>query len=144
VSAPVRLSARQRKEIDDFGCELSARVANGRPFVCVISNDTELRNLNRSFLNHDYATDVLSFPSSDTQQGLGDIAISLDRARAQAEVLQHDMIAEIKLLMLHGVLHLLGMDHEADSGEMAREERRLRSRFGLPAGLIARSRRGAA
>jgi probable rRNA maturation factor len=140
----MRLSSRERKKISDFARELSATVAKDRSFVCLITDDSELQKLNRSFLSRDYATDVLSFASAGTQEGLGDIAISLERARTQAEILGHDTVHEIRVLMLHGLLHLLGMDHEADAGEMAREERKWRSRFRLPAGLIARSQRGAA
>jgi probable rRNA maturation factor len=69
---------------------------------------------------------------------LGDIAISLQRARAQARRWGHSIEDEIRILMLHGVLHLRGMDHDGDSGEMARTETRWRRKLGLPAGLIER------
>jgi probable rRNA maturation factor len=69
---------------------------------------------------------------------LGDIAISLPRARAQARQFGHSTESEIRILMLHGVLHLVGMDHAADAGRMARAEKRWRLRLGLPDGLIER------
>jgi len=70
----------------------------------------------------------------------GDIAISLPRARAQAKRLGHSAEQEIRILMLHGLLHLLGQDHESDGGRMARAEKDWRARLGLPAGLIERVR----
>ena len=69
---------------------------------------------------------------------LGDLAISLPRARAQAREFGHGTAEEIQILMLHGVLHLLGMDHETDRGRMARVEKRWRARLDLPNGLIER------
>ncbi|MDQ2948470.1 MAG: rRNA maturation RNase YbeY [Acidobacteriota bacterium] len=129
-----------------FARTLADEVAEGRAFCCLITDDDELRRLNREFRKKDYATDVLSFPSSDGRQpGLpdtdamvGDIAISLDRAEQQARVMNHSTEQELRILMLHGVLHLTGLDHENDHGEMACAERRWRQRFGLPAGLIER------
>jgi probable rRNA maturation factor len=69
---------------------------------------------------------------------LGDIAISLARARAQAREFGHAIEQEVQILMLHGVLHLMGHDHETDSGAMARAEKRWRAKLGLPNGLIER------
>jgi probable rRNA maturation factor len=71
---------------------------------------------------------------------LGDIAISLGRARAQAREFGHTIEQEVQILMLHGVLHLMGHDHETDSGAMARAEKRWRAKLGLPNGLIERVR----
>ena len=129
-----------------FARTLADEVAEGRTFCCLITDDDELRRLNREFRKKDYATDVLSFPSSDgpqpglpyTDPMLGDIAISLDRAEQQARARNHSTEQELRILMLHGVLHLTGLDHESDRGEMACAERRWRQRFGLPAGLIER------
>lgn len=110
------------------------RVARGREIACLITGDEELRRLNRQFRGADYPTDVLSFPS----EAGGEIAISLDRAAAQAAEHGHSMDEEIRILMLHGTLHLTGMDHETDAGEMARAEARWRKRLGLPCGLLER------
>jgi len=111
-------------------------VARGREFHCLITGDVELQSLNKTFRRKDQTTDVLSFPGEEPY--LGDIAISLTRARAQARQWGHTLEDEVRILMLHGLLHLKGMDHDADSGEMARTELRWRKKLGLPAGLIER------
>lgn len=116
----------------DFLTELVKRVARGRAVTCLITTDAELRRLNRQFRGRNYATDVLSFPPDE-------MAISLDRAAAQAKELGHSLDDELRILILHGVLHLCGMDHETDSGRMRRAETRWRKRFGLPVGLIERT-----
>jgi probable rRNA maturation factor len=90
----------------------------------VLADDAALRRLNRAYLGHDHPTDVLSFPSHETDpetdaRYFGDIAISLPRARAQAEAGRHPVSAELQLLVVHGVLHLLGHDH-ATSKDKAR------------------------
>lgn len=123
--------------IESFAETLRTRVARGREFHCLITGDAELRLLNRTYRSNDYATDVLSFPGEGSY--LGDIAISLARARAQARQYGHAIEDEVRILMLHGVLHLKGMDHESDSGEMARAELRWRKKLGLPGGLIERA-----
>src|SRR5262249_54452142 len=123
------------RAIAAFARKLSREVARGRGFDCVITGDAELRRLNRDFLGQDYATDVLSFPSGERRR-MGDIAISSARARAQAREHGHSTEDEIRILMLHGVLHLMGMDHETDEGKMARAEKRWRVRLGLAGGLI--------
>jgi probable rRNA maturation factor len=131
----------RRRPLAAFARVLETQVARGRRFDCLISGDTELRRLNRQFRGEDHATDVLSFPSLDPGAGgLGDVAISLGRARAQARQFGHSVEDEIRILMLHGVLHLLGMDHENDGGRMARAEKRWRARLNLPSSLIARVR----
>jgi probable rRNA maturation factor len=127
------------QSLETFAETLRARVARRRDFHCLITGDTELRRLNAQFRDKDQATDVLSFPSEGPE--LGDIAISLQRARAQAREWRHDVNDEIRILMLHGVLHLLGMDHETDSGQMRRTENRWRAKLGLPCGLIEREPR---
>ena len=121
-----------------FAKRLEAEVTGGRPFTCLITNDLELRRLNRDFRRQDYATDVLSFRSRQMLGFLGDIAISIDHAQRQASERGHPVGQEIAILMLHGVLHLLGMDHEIDRGQMARAENKWRAALGLPRGLIAR------
>ena len=122
----------RRTPLHEFLTELQKRVARGRVVTCLITTDAELRRLNRQFLGNDYATDVLSFPPDE-------MAISLDRARAQAKELGHSLDEELRILMLHGALHLCGMDHETDSGEMRRAEMRWRKKFGLPTSLIERA-----
>lgn len=125
--------------------ELAGRVreevAAGRSFTCLLTDDESLRRLNKQFRRKDYPTDVLSFPSGDQAGPLGDIAISLDRAAAQAAEHGHAVESEVGILLLHGVLHLLGYDHETDAGRMRRVETRWRKKLGLPNGLISRSAR---
>lgn len=121
-----------------FAARLSRQLAGGRPFSCLLTGDGGMSKLQREYSKKQTTTDVLSFPSQ-TPGWLGDLAISYDRARAQAREHGHTIQTEVSILMLHGVLHLLGMDHERDSGEMAEREKQLRKKFGLPGGLIERS-----
>ena len=111
--------------------------ANGRAVVALAS-DTRVRGLNRTFRGVDHATDVLSFPS-DEEGYLGDIVIAAGVARRQAQAAGHSLATEVRILALHGLLHLLGYDHEHDDGRMARVEARLRRKGGLTAGLIERA-----
>ena len=107
----------------------------------LLASDRTLRRLNRTFRGKDKATDVLSFPAVKGQPGehAGDLAISLDTATKQASEYGHALRDEVRVLLLHGLLHLSGMDHEADGGEMATREAMLRAKLRLPDGLIARS-----
>lgn len=130
-----------RRPLLEFARNLERQVAGRRPFCTLITSDDELRRMNRQFRNKDYATDVLSFPPLEKNGELGDLAISWDRARAQAAEFGHRASDEVRLLMLHGVLHLMGMDHDNDGGEMARVEARWRKRLDLPGGLIERAAR---
>ena len=128
-----------RRSLERFAQALRERVSGGAGFTCLITGDRELRSLNRDFRGKDYPTDVLSFPAIKPHDSLGEIAISLARARRQAAEYRHSLEIEIRILMLHGVLHLLGMDHETDRGQMARAEARWRRRLALPTGLIERA-----
>jgi probable rRNA maturation factor len=106
----------------------------------LLTTDAALRKLNRRFRGKNKATDVLSFPANALfqSQEKGDLAISVETARRQGAACGHSLATEIKILMLHGLLHLKGFDHESDDGQMAREEQRLRVRLGLAQGLIER------
>jgi probable rRNA maturation factor len=118
------------------------RAAGLRGSVSVLlTNSRELRVLNRQFRGKDKPTDVLSFPSEvvGARRFVGDVAISVEIAAQNAKRLGHSTADEVKILILHGLLHLAGYDHEADHGEMARTEERLRYKLGLPVGLIARA-----
>jgi probable rRNA maturation factor len=128
----------RRRELREFWSDLARRIGKKRAATCLITTDRELRSLNRRFRGKDYATDVLSFPSANG--GPGEIAISFDRAASQAAEYGHPVEDEVRILMLHGVLHLTGMDHETDSGEMARAEAGWRRKLNLPPGLVERSR----
>lgn len=104
----------------------------------LVTGSEELRRLNRRFRRKDRPTDVLSF-SALHPGSAGDIAISADLGATNARRFGHRPADELKILILHGMLHLAGYDHESDRGEMARREERLRRTLGLPAALIARS-----
>lgn len=107
----------------------------------LLTSDREIRDLNRTFRKKDKATDVLSFPPAAGVQHKfsGDIAISVDYASRSAQRFGLELQQELKILVLHGLIHLSGHDHERDGGEMARVEARLRRKLGLPTGLIART-----
>jgi probable rRNA maturation factor len=141
VPAHLRFGTADKRALRNFARGLSERIGHSRAFCCLVTSDEELRRLNREFLNHDYPTDVLSFPAAEEGGELGELAISIERADVQARQYEHALLDELRVLMLHGVLHLSGMDHERDRGEMARAERKLRKEFGLPNGLIARARK---
>jgi probable rRNA maturation factor len=138
---------------------VAPRRARGTVSVALVS-DARSRTLNRTYRRKDYATDVLSFPagppsSTRLRSGLassrsaaprrpaflGDIVIARGVARRQARQARHSELTELKVLALHGLLHLLGYDHEHDNGLMQRVELRLRRNGGLSAGVIERARR---
>lgn len=105
-----------------------------------VTTDAELQDLNRRFRRKDKPTDVLSFPCGIPEFAGGDIAISGDIAARNAAELGHSRETELKILILHGLLHLAGYDHETDQGEMEARELALRQKFNLPLGLIERTR----
>ena len=109
----------------------------------LLTSDAELKRLNKAFRGKNKATDVLSFPAPDEAEDVaGDLAISLETAARQAAEHGHTLRDEVRILLLHGVLHLAGEDHEADSGEMAAREADLRRKLRLPVGLIERVEAG--
>lgn len=113
--------------------------ARGTVVVAMIS-DARMRKINKQFRRKDYATDVLSFPALMPGE-LGELAIATGVLRRQAREAGHSERVEARVLALHGLLHLLGYDHETDHGEMRRAEERLRRRARLPHGLIRRETR---
>jgi probable rRNA maturation factor len=136
-----------------FLAAAAPRRARGQLGLALVSDRT-MRQLNREFLGKNAPTDVLSFPEAGKRKHidvrpstfdvspvlrLGDVAIALGVARRQARQLRHSLDTELRVLALHGLLHLLGYDHDTDQGEMGRVEERLRRRAGLPAGLISRA-----
>lgn len=121
------------------------RAAGMRGQVTVlVTSSAEVRDLNRRFRRKNKATDVLSFPAAPIEgdDNEGDIAISADIASENAERFGHPTAAELKILTLHGILHLAGYDHETDNGKMARKEARLRRELHLPDALIERTENG--
>jgi probable rRNA maturation factor len=105
----------------------------------LVTSRRRIQALNRRFRRKDKPTDVLSFPGPNG----GDIAICADIARANAQRLGHSVNDELKILLLHGMLHLAGYDHESDQGQMEAAEARLRARLKLPLSLIQRASRPA-
>ena len=107
----------------------------------LVTSNAEMKSLNRRFRGNDKPTDVLSFPAAadGAKQFAGDIAISAELAAQNARSLGHAPGVEVKILTLHGILHLRGYDHEHDNGQMARREHKLRRELNLPNGLIERS-----
>jgi probable rRNA maturation factor len=149
----ILLLNRQRREranwveIRDFLRRLASAIPKPAFSVCLVS-DEAIRRYNRRFRGVNRATDVLSFPSGERKNGkgayLGDILISVETARHNARTYGLRLEEEIELLALHGVLHLLGHDHDRDTGEMARLERDWSRRLGLPQSLTGRAGLGAA
>lgn len=142
VAPPCGAGARSRQALATRGlgrwlARIAPAAAKGDVCVAVVSN-RRMRSLNRQFRGKDYATDVLSFPSG-SPGFLGDIVIAAGVAAAQARFAGHTLTTELKVLSLHGLLHLLGYDHQVDDGRMARAERRLRKKAGLPESLIERA-----
>jgi probable rRNA maturation factor len=119
-----------------------ARLAVGLPgeVEVLLADDQTLRRLNKEFRGKNKPTDVLSFPTPAeiADHHAGDLAISLEIAARQAEAFGHTLVDEVRILILHGLLHLSGEDHETDDGEMAAREADLRLKLRLPVSLIER------
>jgi probable rRNA maturation factor len=140
-----------KRELARFA-KLAIHLAGAAGAVSILlADDERIRELNQQFRKKNKPTDVLSFPAlafppdawgdGHPQKQLGDLAISLDTAGRQAETFGHSLATEVKVLILHGILHLAGHDHERDDGEMAAIEGRLRKELHLPATLIERASR---
>ncbi|WP_456470307.1 rRNA maturation RNase YbeY [Caminibacter sp.] len=106
----------------------------------ILTTDEEIKELNKTYRQKDKPTDVLSFPLENIPgMPLGSIVISIDTAKKGAKEFSHSVEDEIKLLFIHGLLHLLGYDHETDNGEMRAKEEQIIKKFNLPQSLIIRS-----
>jgi probable rRNA maturation factor len=151
IGRPVRV-----RGLAGWLCGVAPARSRGAVTIALV-DDAAMRRLNRVFAGKENATDVLSFPAFAPGEGrrvpaasagkparprhLGDIVIATGVARRQARVAGHAYAQELRVLALHGLLHLLGYDHETDEGRMARLEARLRRRGGLTAGIIERAER---
>lgn len=106
----------------------------------IYMGDDEITEINNEFRNKNSATDVLSFPLIDMPHSpLGTIIISIDKVKEKALELEHSEADELSLLFIHGLLHLLGYDHDEDEGEMRKKEKRIIEDLGLPNSLILRN-----
>lgn len=138
-----RRAALKMRELRGFLTRAKSAVGLHGEVSVLLASDATIRTLNRDFRRKDKATDVLSFPvevfHGDAPKQAGDLAISLETADRQADEHGHSLQVEVKILMLHGLLHLAGYDHEQDEGKMARKENALRKELSLPPGLIQRT-----
>jgi probable rRNA maturation factor len=134
-------SALGKRDLNRFLASAIKALGLTGEFSVLLTGDEQLRALNHQFRGKDKPTDVLSFPAlAEAAEGGGDLAISLETAWKQALEHGHTLQMEVKILILHGLLHLAGYDHEHDQGQMRRRETLLRKQFGLPAGLVERTR----
>ena len=141
---PPQWRAISKRELSSFLAQARKAIGLKGYVTVLLTTDNALKKLNREFRRKNKTTDVLSFPSTADSaptrtRMAGDLAISLDTATRQAAAFGHPLRVEVKILMVHGLLHLAGFDHETDTGQMARKERALRKQFALPSGLIQRS-----
>lgn len=139
-----RLAGLQAAALQRFLVRARRAVGLSGAVNVLLTSSVKIRALNRAFLGKNQPTDVLSFPpdlvgAQDAKRAAGEIAISADIALQNALRLGHSATDEIKILALHGLLHLAGFDHERDNGEMARMEGRLRKKLRLPEALIERA-----
>lgn len=134
------LPAGTKQELGRFLTRVRKAVGVDGSATVLLADDARLKELNRSFRGKNKPTDVLSFPAPTNGEGtIGDIAISVETAARQAGEHGHTLGEELRILLLHGVLHLAGFDHETDRGEMRAREGELRRKLGLPGGLIERA-----
>jgi probable rRNA maturation factor len=131
-----------KRDLNRFLAEATAALGLAGDVSVLLTGDEQLRAMNLQFRGVDKPTDVLSFPAlpeaANGGQG-GDLAISLETAAIQAADHGHPLQMEVKVLILHGLLHLAGYDHERDRGQMRRRETLLRKQFALPSGLVERT-----
>ncbi|MDP1785570.1 MAG: rRNA maturation RNase YbeY [Sulfuricurvum sp.] len=136
----IELDNRTDKTYDFTKLEAIASALSPLEVELILTSNDEIANINQEFRGIDKPTDVLSFPNDPFPGApLGTIIISVDKVDEVAKVLGHTQNDELSLLFIHGMLHLLGMDHEADCGEMRVEEERVVREFNLPLSLIVRT-----
>ena len=136
----IELDNRTDKTYDFSLLEQIADTLSDQEIELILTGNDEIAQINHEFRNIDKATDVLSFPSDPFPGApLGSIVISVDKVTSVAHELGHSEDNEIALLFIHGMLHLLGFDHEVDNGEMRNKESELIEKFNLPKSLIVRT-----
>ena len=136
----IELDNRSSLEIDEAFLNSIADRLTDREIELVITSDKEIQEINKAHRSIDKSTDVLSFPYEDMPMTpLGSIVISSNHVEGKALEFKHKNSDELALLFIHGLLHILGYDHEVDSGEMRVKEEQLIKEFGLPQSLIIRT-----
>ena len=137
----IQVNNATEKRISTEHLDTIADTLSDREIELLLCDDAAIRELNREYRGIDRPTDVLSFPLTEAIPGtpLGSIVISLDHVERKARELGHSEEDELALLFIHGLLHLLGYDHETDEGEMREREAELIRSFGLPESLIVRT-----
>lgn len=136
----IELDNRTTLVVDEPFLNKIALVLTDKEIELIITSNAEMRELNANHRAIDKATDVLSFPYEQTPMApLGSIVISEDFVKEKAHEFSHKQSDELALLFIHGLLHILGYDHEVDSGEMREKEKSLIEEFGLPSSLIVRT-----
>ena len=140
----VARGALPRRELRTFVREAAAAIPLEGEISVLLTGDAGIQELNRTYRRKNKPTDVLSFPAACLGQAekaalAGDLAVSVETAQRQAEIFGHSLLHEVKILLLHGLLHLAGFDHEADTGQMRHREAELRRSFALPLSLTERT-----
>lgn len=135
-----RVRGLTRTNLAEFVAEVCEQIRLAGAVTVLVTGSREIRVLNGRFRGKPQPTDVLSFPGPAFVDGFaGDIAVSADIAAQNARAMGHSTALEVKILVLHGILHLAGYDHESDQGDMNRLEQRLRRKLSLPTALIERA-----
>jgi probable rRNA maturation factor len=135
-----RVPGLSERKLAEFVSEVCKHIRLVGAVTVLVTSSKEMSVLNGRFRGKPRPTDVLSFPGPAFVDGFaGDIAVSVDIAARSARTIGHSSSVEVKILVLHGLLHLAGYDHESDRGAMTRLEGRLRRQLSLPAGLIERA-----
>ena len=136
----IELDNRTSLEVDETFLNKIAFILTDKDIELIITTNEEIKNINLEHRNIDKDTDVLSFPYEDTPFfPLGSIVISQDHVKSKSKEYGHKCSDELALLFIHGLLHILGFDHEVDNGEMRKKEKELILRFDLPESLIIRT-----
>ena len=136
----IELDNRSSLEIDEPFLNSIVKTLTDREIELIITSDQEIQEINKANRGIDKTTDVLSFPYEEMPMTpLGSIVISANHVEEKATEFKHKESDELALLFIHGLLHILGYDHEVDSGEMRKEEERLINEFDLPQSLIIRT-----
>jgi probable rRNA maturation factor len=136
----IELDNKTTLEVDEPLLNSIANTLTDKEIELIITNNSEIQEINKAHRNIDKPTDVLSFPYEDMPMSpLGSIVIAQEFIENKAQELGHTPSDEMTLLFIHGLLHLLGFDHEVDSGEMRDKEELLIKEFNLPTSLIVRT-----